>query len=160
MRCHCARTALLMSARERTGWRDEEISGRHRDWGFNCPAVDLDFLMVEYNLGLPCALVEYKHSRAAKPMIQHPTYRALRDLADGYRTGGLPFVVVRYWPHNWAMRCWPVNECAKRFFPTDFRVLSEREYVEILYSVRSRRVDTEVIAKLNTSVDICEPESA
>lgn len=34
-----------MTAQERTGWRDEEISARHRIWGVNCPAVDLDFLM-------------------------------------------------------------------------------------------------------------------
>lgn len=50
-----------MSAYERSGWRDMELSGRHRIWGFNCPAVDLDFLMVEYNLGIAIAVVEYKH---------------------------------------------------------------------------------------------------
>ena len=46
---------------ERTNWRDQELSARHRTWGFNCPAVDLDFLMVEYNIGKPVGLIEYKH---------------------------------------------------------------------------------------------------
>ncbi len=32
---------------ERTGWRDEKISQRHREWGYNCPAVDLDFEVVD-----------------------------------------------------------------------------------------------------------------
>jgi hypothetical protein len=36
---------------ERNGWRDLEMSLRHKLWGFHCPAVDIDFLMVEYNRG-------------------------------------------------------------------------------------------------------------
>ena len=62
---------------ERTGWRDQALSDRHREWGFNCPSVDLDFLMVEYNIGLPVALVEYKNERAWMPDFRHATYRAL-----------------------------------------------------------------------------------
>ena len=87
---------------ERTEWRDLDLSKRHRAWGFNCPAVDLDFLMVEYNLGKAVAIVEYKHFRARWPNLQHPTYRALADLADNYNglAGGLPFFVVFYWPED------------------------------------------------------------
>ena len=33
--------------KERTGWRDEEISRRHRLWGVSCAATDIDFLLVE-----------------------------------------------------------------------------------------------------------------
>lgn len=36
-------------AEERNGWRDERISKRHRQWGRDCPAVDIDFLMLEYD---------------------------------------------------------------------------------------------------------------
>ena len=33
---------------ETHGFRDESISRRHRMYGFNCPAADLDFLLVEF----------------------------------------------------------------------------------------------------------------
>ena len=56
---------------ERLGWRDERLSERHGHWGFNCPAVDLDFVMLEYNHGKPCALVEYKHKNTSSPNIHH-----------------------------------------------------------------------------------------
>src|SRR5262245_54940974 len=91
--------------KERTGWRDAEISQRHRMWGFNCPAVDLDFLMVEYNIGKPVGLVEYKHYCAAFPNVQHATYRALAELAD---VAMLPFVIAFYWPAIWAFVVHPV----------------------------------------------------
>ena len=35
---------------ERSGWRDMRLSERHRRWGWNCPAVDLDHLR---SLGIP-----------------------------------------------------------------------------------------------------------
>ena len=100
---------------ERTGWRDESISARHRHWGFNCPAVDLDFLIVEYNVGKPVGLIEYKHNKARMPIIEHPTYRALSTLADGYREP-LPFLVAFYWPDIWAFRLLPINETAQEHF--------------------------------------------
>ena len=49
---------------ERTGWRDEELSQEHRKWGFDCPTVDIDFLMLEYDTGRASALVEYKNEHA------------------------------------------------------------------------------------------------
>jgi hypothetical protein len=120
---------------ERTGWRDAEVSARHRHWGMNCPAVDLDFLMVEYNLGKPVALVEYKHHYARTPNLLHPTYRAIRMLADGYRDDPLPFIVAFYWSDIWAFRIVPVNEVAERHFKFNEHV-SEREFVSRLYRMR------------------------
>lgn len=38
-----------MSLMERTGWRDERLSRRHREWGFDCPMVDCDFIAVEFD---------------------------------------------------------------------------------------------------------------
>ena len=120
---------------ERTGWRDEDISRRHRHWGFNCPAVDLDFLVAEYNIGMPVALVEYKHNRARLPNLKHATYRALTELCDGYRDDPLPFIVAFYWPEMWAFRATPVNDAARRAFRPD-EMLSEYEYVRRLYRLR------------------------
>lgn len=135
---------------ERTGWRDQELSARHRVWGFNCPAVDLDFLMVEYNLGLPVAVVEYKHNRARIPETLHPTYRALTALCDGYKDGPLPFFMAFYWPECWAFRIHPLNAEAKARFQ-DREELSELEYVARLYTLRQLTIAEQVLLRLNRS---------
>jgi hypothetical protein len=93
---------------ERTGWRDQEISERHRQWGAGCPAVDLDFLLTEIHVGEPTALVEYKHFRA-RP----------------FNAGAA----------SWAFRVHPLNDLAREHFddPEDF---TERAYVQRLYRMR------------------------
>ncbi len=135
-------------APERTGWRDEAISRRHREWGFNCPAVDLDFLVAEYNRGLPVALVEYKHFKASQPVIKHPTYRALTALADGYNEGPLPFIIAFYWPEIWAFRVWPINQVAKTNFQ-EGEFLTEFDFVARLYQMRRLVLARDLIPKLN-----------
>lgn len=107
-----------MTAYERSGWRDKEISQRHRSWGFNCPAVDLDFLMVEYNLGCPVAVVEYKHHLSTETNFKHPTYRALGQLYDE-RGKQLPLLVAKYWPDIWAFKHLPLNISAAEWLPSD-----------------------------------------
>jgi hypothetical protein len=139
-----------MTAHERSGWRDEAISRRHRDWGFNCPAVDLDFLVVEYNLALPVALVEYKHHRARMPNLDHPSYQALLALADGF-SPVLPFLIVFYWPETWAFRVHPVNDEARLTYH-DAVGLSERRYVESLYHLRRLKVEQVVLDRLHTEL--------
>lgn len=136
---------------ERTGWRDGAISGRHREWGFNCPAVDLDFLVAEYNVGKPVALIEYKHCHARRPVYDHPTYRALTDLADNYAPGPLPFLVAFYWPEVWAFRPIPLNQIAKDHFRHG-EVLCERDFVRILYRLRRLTLTRELEGKLNTTL--------
>jgi len=118
--------------KERSGWRDLELSLRHRQWGFNCPAVDLDFLMVEYNLGKPVGLVDYKVYVVPTPNLQHPTYRALTELAD---IAGLPFLLAFYWPEIWAFRIVPVNAVAREAF-VESEMLTERQFVSRLYRLR------------------------
>ena len=140
-----------MSWNERTGWRDEAISRRHREWGFNCPAVDLDFLVAEYNIGKPVGLIEYKHYKAQIPNLLHPTYRALTALADGYKDGGLPFLIAFYWPDLWAFRVIPVNECAKKHFDMD-EDLSETDFVRRLYRLRSLTLTAHLMKVLNTEL--------
>ena len=144
-------SASPVSSYERTNWRDMELSSRHRQWGFNCPGVDLDFLMVEYNLGVPVALVEYKRCTAKAPDTTHPTYRALADLANNYGFDGLPFLIARYWPETWAFRVTPLNDRATEFYETRSGLdRSEREFVADLYEMRTITVDERVIRTRNT----------
>ena len=135
-----------MSAEERTCWRDAEISARHREWGFNCPATDLDFLAVEYNVGLPVALVEYKKMPGARmPDVKHPTYRALNELANRAR---IPFLIAFYAVTPWWFQVWPVNDLAARHYQNG-ELLTERGYVSRLYHLRHLVIESSVLCCLS-----------
>lgn len=134
-----------ITRQERTGWRDEKISARHREWGYNCPAVDLDFLVVEYNLGKPVALIEYKHEGAMMPNFNHPTYRAIRELAN---MSNLPFMVVFYNNESWWFRVYPQNDHSKKIY-REATLLTEKRYVESLYYMRGLVIEKEVLSKLS-----------
>lgn len=120
--------------KERTGWRDEALSARHREWGWDCPAIDIDFLMVEYDLGNPVAIVEYKNEHAAPQKASHPSYRAIIKLGD---LAGRPVFAVRYADDfSWFLVV-PLNGVAKNFMP-DRQKMSEQEWVSLLYRLRGR----------------------
>lgn len=117
---------------ERTHWRDEAISQRHRTWGFDCPCLDIDFLLVEYHIAEPVALVEYKHHQAGFPNLNQAGYRALARLAE---KAELPLVLTFYWPDIWAFRVYPLNELAKHHFEAG-EGLTEYDYVSRLHRLR------------------------
>jgi len=125
-------------SKERTGWRCEKISRRHRTWGYNCPAVDLDFVVAEYNHEIPVALVEYKDVHAREPNLDDPTYKALAALADGYKNP-LPFLIAFYNPDDWWFRVIPVNEAAK-FYYEGRTLLTEQRFVKSLYYMRHKAI--------------------
>ena len=146
---------MLPSVREeRTGWRCEKISRRHRQWGYNCPAVDLDFVVAEYNHGKPVALIEYKERRAQPSDLSHPTYRALVELADGYRGGPIPCLIATYCSDLWWFVVTPLNHRAREHYAhiPDGQVLSEQRFVTSLYKLRKdilTKEDEQAIAALN-----------
>lgn len=144
-----------MTSFERTGWRDQELSERHRLWGFNCPCVDLDFLAVEYNIGKPVLIADYKRFTAQKPDLRHASYKAITLLADGYREGPLPFIIPIYWPGIWAFRVIPANEEARKHFYED-ETLTEKQYVSRLYRLRSSVLTRSIIPALNDTLPIEE----
>jgi hypothetical protein len=120
---------------ERTGWRDEWISKRHRAWGHDCPATDIDFLMNEYCFLKPVAGIDYKHFQAWCPTEETANVKATRALFDGYKDGPLPFLIVRYWPDICAFQVFPMNESAKQHFQYG-ETLTEQQYVKRLYRIR------------------------
>lgn len=140
---------------ERTGWRDEALSTRHRIWGWNCPAADVDFLMLEYNLGLPCAWVEYKHRNAQMPSLNHPSIQAFNTMANAL-TPPIPFMIVFYDSQEWWFRVVPVNAAAKQIY-THNQVMSEREYVTSLYTIRNRAITQHVLQNLKVTKPISTP---
>lgn len=127
---------------ERSGWRDLTLSQRHREWGWDCPAVDLDFLLLEYDKGKASALVEYKHEDAAPVRMVHPTMRALQDLSD---RAGLPALVVRYADDFSLFRVTPLNELAREWV-SERTTMTEQEYVALLYRIRGRELPPDIIS--------------
>src|SRR3990167_3019428 len=80
--------------RERSGWRDLALNDRHRLWGWNVPAVDID-LFLEYDHTEPRGLVEYKRAnvKALVDPDEDANTKALVKAADGLR---IPAFGVRY----------------------------------------------------------------
>ncbi len=117
---------------ERTGWRDLALSRRHRRWGWDCPAVDLDFLFLEYDKGKATALVEYKHENALVQHPTHPTYQAMIDLGN---RAGIPVFGVRYAEDFLWWKVSPLNPVAKRWCEKQ-TTMSEQEWVTLLYRIR------------------------
>jgi len=128
-----------MTKEERSGgWRDKEISERHRYWyGSNCPMVNFDFLVVEYDHLEPMAIIDYKHyEKGLQPWepLKDPNFQVLVKVADRL---GVPCLIAIYKPKDWWYRVFPLNDAARRFYEYG-QDLTEVEYVQSLYRLRGR----------------------
>ena len=133
---------------ERTGWRDLRLSERHRRWGWDCPAVDLDFLFLEYDKGKAVALVEYKHELALVQHSTHPTYQAMIDLGN---RASIPVFGVRYADDFTWWRVTPLNSWAKTFceevgLSQSATTMTEEEWVTFLYHIRGYELPDSIFA--------------
>lgn len=133
---------MLEVRKERSGWRDQAISARHRQWGWDCPGVDLDWLFLEYDRGKAVAIVEYKHELAGSISLAHPTYQAMIDLSN---RAELPCFVVRYADNFSWWLVTAMNAEAMQWAPKP-RKMTEVEWVTFLYRLRGRELPQEVIA--------------
>ena len=133
---------------ERTGWRDLRLSEEHRRWGWDCPAVDLDNLFLEYDRGKAVAIVEYKHERAAPQYASHPSYQALIDL--GARAS-VPVFAVRYSDDFQWWRVVPLNELAKSHL-LDRAKMTRREWITFLYQLRGYTPPSELFEDASVRV--------
>ncbi len=127
---------------ERSGWRDRALSERHRRWGWNCPAMDIDFM--EFHVGEPVALIECKHECAAPWDLAAKPARAFIRLAE---RAGLPaFYVVRAADFSWwAVRA--LNDFARQVLGGEHRTLTEPEFISLLYALRGLNLPPEVAAR-------------
>lgn len=124
------------------------LSERHRKWGWDCPAVDLDFLFLEYDMGEPVAIVEYKHENARTQWASHPTYQAMIKLGT---RAGVPVLAARYAEDFSWWRVVALNDIAEQFIPEP-AVLTERQWVTLLYQIRGRRPDPAMFSGENVVV--------
>src|SRR5262245_54673067 len=124
---------------EMTGFRGEDLSQWHRTLGFDFPAVDIDFLLLEYDSGFPCALVEYKQLHG-KPIVKsHPSFQALRSLCEPAK---IPFFVVRYKldEREKTFIVYPMNTYAWAHCADTRRIMGETEFVRLLGKLRDKKV--------------------
>lgn len=129
---------------ERSGWRDEGLSKRHREWGWDCPAMDIDFLMLEYTEARVCALVEYKNQHANLSNMSGKSYKAIVDLADRAK---IPAFVCVYSDDFSLWKPMPLNSVAKKYVPK-VKVISEKEWVKLLYMTRNNPKGYEYFRKM------------
>lgn len=132
---------------ERTGWRDEALSRRHRRWGWDCPAVDIDFLFLEYDRGKASAIVEYKNEHAAPQFASHPTYQAMIDLGN---RAGIPVIACRYSDDFSTWKVVPLNDAAKSI--TQRVELNEQGWIKLLYKIRGYEVPQSVLDGINIEI--------
>lgn len=137
---------------ERTSYRDLSFLRRHRDWGWNCPGEDIDF--IEYDHKLAVALVEYKMrynlQTCNTPKESDKGYSNLVALIDLGNKASLPVFLVFY-KHKWNFRISPLNHYATTKQPPE-GILSELQFVQFLYQLRSRELPNEIKAKLKSDI--------
>ena len=121
-----------MSANERHGKRDGVLSAKHRTWGFNVPAVDLDFFL-EYDNRKAVALIEYRHYNG-QVRTDAANILAQIDLAD---RAGLPIFVVQYRYANDDGTLWKEHTVDDQAF---FRIITLNAHAEQLWFTHN--VDT------------------
>ena len=80
-----------MTAHERHNRRDDILSAKHRRWGYDVPATDVDFILCEYDRKTPKALIEHRHVNGSVRFDANMT--AIHNLAN---MAGLPFFIVQY----------------------------------------------------------------
>lgn len=119
---------------EYLGFRDEKLSQWHRSLGWDFPATDLDFPLIEYDMGRPCALIEYKHWNARGLTFEHPSIKALIALADAAK---IPSFVVRYTDNIDQFQVMPLNPYA-RAVVREKTLMSENAYRKLLEQLRAR----------------------
>lgn len=138
----------LEPKQERTYWRDGHLSQRHRKWGLAVPAIDLDFILLEYDRGKPTAIIEYKGEHAAPQFPSHPSYLALSHLGEA---AGLPVFVVRYAQDFSWWKISPLNNVAKRMLPERVEV-NEQMFVTWLYNLRGLEPPKEIFKNLDVAI--------
>jgi hypothetical protein len=146
-----------MTSNEQHFKRDAWLSGRHRVWGSNVPAMDLDFILAEYDRCVPIALIDYKHERATIN-LESANSRTLTALGD---MAGIPAFIVQYGHSNqdgfWApvpehsvpwFQVIPLNSYAHTAgLPSNDNKtrLSELVFVSWLYELRGRKIPQGIV---------------
>ena len=127
--------------REIHGIRDLGFSQRHRLYGWDLPAVDIDFLLIENSYSKPVALVEYKHENVKELDLNHPSFKAIAHLANAAK---IPAIVAIYKADYSEFKLFGLNIYAIKYTTTTHNILSEFEYVSLLYRLRKKALPNDI----------------
>jgi hypothetical protein len=136
-----------MSKLERTGWRDQELSERHRLYGPSCCLMDLDCLWIEYDALQERAIIEYKaHHVSSESASTSASAIVVQSVAAKC---SIPAWIAYYNLRcdRWQYRIVPLNQMAVALFGGK-HYLTEAAYVAKLYEVRNRAVPESVLHAL------------
>lgn len=149
------------SKQEIHGFRDERISRRHREYGIEISATDIDFVLLEFQtkpdgtyrkgkyISVPKGLFEYKHWNADRhSAINNASNKALYKLAEW---SGLPFFIAFYDPDIWCFDVYPFGKKAESYLEKATR-MSEQNFVRLLYKIRMRPAKESIIRNLNDEI--------
>jgi hypothetical protein len=134
---------------------DMSISPRHRNWGFNCPVMNLDCLMYEYDNKQPVSLIDFKCRGPSDGDTTSANAQALANLAS---SATIPAYIVYYDNLNWRFRSTPLNalgkiklgECSEF---TAMQEVDEITFVGFLYALRGRSLPHDVKQRLARETD-------
>lgn len=130
----------------------DSISRRHRDWGWDCPATNLDCLMYEYNDHQPVVLLDYK---CKLPNVRDrviSSTKAIRNLAI---KANIPFFVVYYNNIAWSFQLDPIGAQAESTMRSVFeplQTISELQFVSFLYGLRKQPLPATIRDHLNADL--------
>ena len=142
--------------KESTGWRDSWISDKHRDWGYDLPATDIDFMLLEYDQMKPITLIEHKTVGCWKQFGKETVLRWHAPVATLATMAGLPSYLCLYEKHPAAFYVMATNEIAERVpgrngcFGSEMIPMSERQYVAFLYHLRNRPLPSVLVSELES----------
>lgn len=119
-----------------TNFGDGPISDWHRETlGYDMPAVDIDFLLVEYDRGLPCAVLDYKHSNTKQINHEHPSVKAIRELCAS-RRNAVPYFTVKYAEDCKMFQVIPMNSAAVSHIRGQWELMDEQVFIEFQQRLR------------------------
>lgn len=144
-----------MGINERTGWRDEAFSKRHRFYGKKLGLVNIDGVWCfSAGNGLPKALVEFKNENAEPLSRESYEFKVLFNLAQ---KSELPAFIIRYKSNFSEYMVTPINGKAKIIL--DKRtIFTELEYVKFEYRARGLMPpsDTSICAEIGWNLSAIE----
>lgn len=129
----------------------ESISPRHREWGNDCPATNIDCILAEYNHKQPVAFIEYKGRR---PMLSDSSSANAQVMINLGDRANLPNYIVYYNNSDWTFSIAPGNKLSRDllFKYADFQfnqTIDELRFVGFLYALRQERLPASIANKLN-----------
>jgi hypothetical protein len=137
------RTGRPKVKEERKKWRDLELSIRHKQWGFDCPAVDLDFIMTEFDNRTPCALIEHKHKECGNIKLSDANLVVIINLGNMAK---LPVFFTKYdldeEKDKYSFSVLSLNKTACEILSVNNNITwwTEKQYVKFLYMLRKREL--------------------